>query len=145
MVALHHQQCVGEQRVDERRVPHQVPAFLRRRLEALQLLARHDKAVVGAEGLEVGHVAVQHFPQRVPVQEADVIALVEGVDEDLPIHGLRDHALVVERPGSEFVGRKLGPEAAEPRIDIEGGRAVGGRGRDHPDEAVLLAQRQFDQ
>ncbi len=51
-------------------------------------------------------------------------------------------ALVVERPRAEAVGGKLRPEPAEPGVDVELGGTVGGGRRDHPHEAVLLAQRQ---
>ena len=99
--------------------------------------------MVEAERLEIGHVAMQDVAQGIAVQEADVIALVERIDDDLPVHGLRDQAPVVERPGrkserSEFVG-----EPAKPWIDIEIRRTV--RGRDHPYQTVLFTQRQFDE
>jgi len=62
-----------EQRIDQRRVPHQLPAVFGFALEPLQLLARKGQAVIETKRLEVRHVAVQHLPERVPVQEADVI------------------------------------------------------------------------
>src|SRR5438445_10647497 len=104
MVTLHHQNRVRKQGIDQRRVPHQLPAFLRFGLETLQLPARESQAVIETERLEVGHVAVQYVSQRVPMQEADVVTFVEGIDENLPVHGLRDYALVVKRAGREFEG-----------------------------------------
>src|SRR3977135_1990524 len=98
MVTLHHQNRVRKQGIDHSCVPHQVPAFLRFGPETLQLPARESQAVIETERLEVGDIAVQYVSQRVPMQEADVVTLVEGIDKNLPVHGLRYHALVVERP-----------------------------------------------
>ncbi len=112
-------------------------------LEALELLARHGEAVIETERLEVGDVAVQDRREQLLVQKADVVALVKGIDEDLPVHRLRDDALVVERPAAETVRGQLRPEPAEPGVDVEAVSRVRRRRRDHPHEAVLLAQRQL--
>src|SRR5262249_47791707 len=139
MITLNHQDRVGEQRIDQRRVPHQVPAFLRLAPEALKLLARHGEAMIEAEGLEVSHVAIQNRLKRFAVQKADVVALMEGVDQDLPVHRLGDHAPVVEGPGLEAERAKLGPEFAKPSIDVEPARAIRRRGGNDPYQTMLLA------
>src|SRR5262249_33353958 len=141
MVPLHHQECVGKQRIDERGVPHQIPRLFGYRVEALQLLAWHGEAMVEAEGLEVRDVAVQNAAERALVQEADVVALMEGIDEQLPVHALGDDPPVVERPGGKLVLGELGPEAAEPGVDVEEARSVGRGCRNHPDQSILLAER----
>src|SRR6478736_1646169 len=82
MVTLNDQDRVGKQRVDKRRIPHQVPAVFGLGLESLQFLARKGQTMIETESLEVGDVAVQHLPERVPVQEANVIAFVESIHED---------------------------------------------------------------
>jgi hypothetical protein len=81
MIALQHQDRVGEKEIDQGGIPHQVPARFRLGLEALELPAREGKAVVGSERLEVGDVAVQDRAERFPMQEADVVALMKGIDQ----------------------------------------------------------------
>src|SRR4029077_9089159 len=108
VIALHDQERVGKQTIDDARVPHQVPALLGLGLETVKLLAGHDEAMVVTKRHEVGDVAVQDFLERVLVQKADVIGLVKGVDENLPVHGLRDDALVIEGPGGKPEALKFG-------------------------------------
>src|SRR5208283_2620311 len=59
VITLQHQDRVGEQRVDERRVPHQVPGLFGLGLEPPELLSRKGEPMVETESLEVTNVAVQ--------------------------------------------------------------------------------------
>ena len=59
MIALNHEDRVGEQRVYESRIPHEIPGLFRLVFEPLELLARHGELVVETEGFKVGHVAMQ--------------------------------------------------------------------------------------
>ena len=72
-----------------------------------------------------------------------MIALVEGVDEEFPVHLLIVHVAVVEVIAVELPEREVGAEAVEPRLDVEVARAIGRGRRQHPDHAVLLGQRQW--
>src|SRR5262245_56394683 len=121
MIALQHQNCVWEQQIDQCSVPHQIPAVFRLIFEPRELLTGEGETVIAAEGLEVGHVAVQNRTERLPMQKTDVIALVKRINEDLPVHGLGDHTLVVEHPAIKSVRGEFGPEATKPRLDIEAG------------------------
>src|SRR5262249_28976834 len=56
MIALQHQDRVGEKEVDQGGIPHQVPARFRLGLEAVELPAREGKAGGWAERLAAGAV-----------------------------------------------------------------------------------------
>jgi hypothetical protein len=77
VIALQHQQRVGEQRVNDRGVPHGVPTIFGLGLQPRQLLAGENESVIEAECLEVSDIPMQDLFERVPMQEADVITLVE--------------------------------------------------------------------
>ena len=98
MIALNQQHGIGEKRIDQRRVPHQLPALFGFFLESLEFLSREGQTVIEAERLEIRYIAVQYVPERISVQEADVIALVKGIHDKLPVHGFRDDPLVIESP-----------------------------------------------
>jgi hypothetical protein len=85
VVALKHQQRVGEESVDDRGVPHEIQILLGLALKPLQLPARKDEAVIESESLEVGYVSEQDLFERIAMQEADMITLMEGIDEQLPV------------------------------------------------------------
>ena len=76
------------------------------------------------------------------MQEAEVIAFMERVDEQLPVHLFVVHVAIVEVVAIEFPRREIGTHSVEPRLDVEARRAVGGRCRQHPHHAVFLGERQ---
>src|SRR5271166_3420220 len=70
---------------------------------------------------------------------------MEGIHEDLPIHGLGNQALVMEVPGCKAEGGKLPSHTTKPQIDIEVGSAIRCGRRNDPHQPILLAQRQLGQ
>ena len=62
-----------------------------------------NESVIEAESLEVGDVSVQDLFERIAMQEANMIGLMEGIDEKFPVHALRDHPLVKEGPAREAI------------------------------------------
>src|SRR5215469_6397694 len=84
---------------------------------------------------------MQDLPKRIPMQEADMVALMESIHEDLPVHWFADNALVIECPGVKPVRGKLRTEPAQPRVDVELTCTVSGRCRKHPYQTIFLAQR----
>ncbi|MEZ5852339.1 MAG: hypothetical protein R3D68_17025 [Hyphomicrobiaceae bacterium] len=76
------------------------------------------------------------------MQETDVVALVECIDEDLPVHGLVRHLAVVQVVAFEIPAREIRSHSREPRLDVEIRGAIRGGCRQHPDHAVFLGERQ---
>jgi len=72
------------------------------------VINKHHQAMIAAECREVGDVAVEDVLERIPVQEADVVGLMKGIDQDLPVHGLGHDAPVVELPAGKAVAGELG-------------------------------------
>ena len=81
MIALQHQNCVGEQQIDKCSVPHQIPAVFRLIFEPFELLTGEGETVIVAEDLEVRDVAVQDRPERLSTRsDAAAGAAVASVD-----------------------------------------------------------------
>src|SRR4051812_25331708 len=70
MIALHEEYGVWKQRIDQGRVPHQIPLVLGLGLDPLEFPAWKRQAVVEAERFEIGHVAMQDIAQGITMQEA---------------------------------------------------------------------------
>ncbi len=72
-----------------------------------------------------------------------MVALVERIDDNLPVHGLRDQGAGRRTTRTQIRTKRVRRRARKPWIDVEIRRTV--RGRDHPHQTVLLTQRQFDE
>jgi len=90
--------------------------------------------------LKIRNIAIQDLPKRIPMQKADMVALMESIHEDLPVHGLADHALVVECPVVKLVEGKLRTQPTQPRVDIELSCAISSWCGKHPYQTIFLAQ-----
>ena len=141
MVDLHDEDRVGEQHVDDGVVGDQVPLAFGQAALALQAAPRQHLAQVQAEWLEQTQVGVEERRHRVAMQHAEVVALEEGVDDQLPVHLALDLARLVVVVAGQAEGRELGVEFPQEAlgIDLQALRADAGL---HPQHAVAFGQRQ---
>src|SRR5262249_47477556 len=138
VVTLRREDRIGEHRVDDGRIPHQIPLALRHGFQAVELRAAVHETEVRPKRSEIADVVNQNIFQALLVEKPEVITFMECVNEQLPVHVLGMHVARMEMVGVELPRPEVGFKPLEPRIDVEMRRLVCCGSRLHPDHAVLL-------